>query len=459
MAHCMVRIMLQPGKASTLMGKFESWLEDYRSWAKEQENSIQGLGDQVFNEGYGSSAYGPYIESANGCWVNDISHNSFLDTAMAGGTAIMGHANPIINNAIIGQLEKGALYTSPNAITHAVIAKVLEMLPWFDKAIMCNSGSEATLRAIRIARAHTTKQKIGVFSGGWHGAHDQVLVEEDYTGEESAPKAKYKGKGIASKSLNQLVFLPYNHPAAFDLIRKHADELAVILIEPAQGSNPRDDIGDFMKELRTVTQETDILLCFDEIITGFRLALGGGQEYFGVRADMATYGKTLGGGLAIGMVAGTSDIMSVIRDGPVFMGGTFSANPLSMTSALATLEILEKNSREIYATLNRTGQDLKLAINDFCMENEISAHMIGVGSMLRLVFAKPPISSRRQRDITEVPYSQQLDFYAAMLMQGVHVAANRINFLSVAHSEPDILKLTQAYSDVLLAAREAGFFD
>ncbi len=438
------------------MRNIDILLEKYGNWKNQQDLCLSSFTDRVFNEGYGPSAYGPYLSAATGCHVVDINGNTFLDTAMAGGTAILGHANPITKEAIKDQLEKGSLYTAANAMTHAVVDKVLEVLPWFDKAVLCSTGSEATLRAIRIARASTGKRKIGVFCGGWHGAHDQVLFEEDPNGPEEAPVAMAKGKGIPPIALEHLVLLPYNHPAAFDLIRRSADDLAMVLVEPAQGSNPRDDIGDFLKELRQVTRELDIVLGFDEIITGFRLAPGGGQEHFGVQADIATYGKTLGGGLPIGMVVGTGDVMSVVRDGPVFMGGTFSANPLTMAATLATMNQLQP---EIYSSLDQNGNELKAAINDFCATNDIAAHMIGVGSMLRLIFAAPPVTSRRHRDQKEVAYARQADFYAALLMNGVHVAGNRINFLSTAHGDREMSKLLLAYTETLSACAEAGFFD
>jgi len=452
----MAKNMPPLGKDFTVVGKLEAWLEEHRNWKSEQNRALSTLGDQVFNEGYGASAYGPYLASANGCRVNDFGGNSFLDTAMAGGSAILGHANQVTNDAIIDQLKRGTLYTAPNFNTHTVADKALEFLPWFDKTVFCSSGSEATMRAIRIARAHTGRKKIAIFSGGWHGAHDQVLIEEDYTGAEEAPLAITKGKGILPVLLDHLVLLPYNHRAAFDLIKHHADDLAMVFIEPAQGSNPREDIGLFLNELRQVTSDEGVLLGFDEIITGFRLDPGGGQEHFAVHADIATYGKSLGGGLPIGMIAGTDQVMSAVRDEPVFMGGTFSANPLSMASALATLQQLRP---EIYSSLNRNGNRLNSEINEFCTNNAIPAHMTGVGSMQRLVFAAPPVASRRQRDFVEIPLSSQSDFYAAMLMNGVHIAGNRINFLSSAHDEPEISTLVRAYTDVLSACQEAGIFD
>lgn len=404
--------------------------------------------DWIFNEGYDVRSAGSYVSRAQGCTIADLEGRTCIDLAMGGGACILGHANPAILAAVREQLDKGSIFTAPNAAVHEMGERLAEAMPWFGGFVFCNSGSEATMRLIRIARAVTGRRKIGVFSGGWHGSHDMVLVEEDYGGCASRPAVRCKSAGTPEETLNSVVFLPYQDEAAFDLIRENRDELAVVLIEPVQGSNPRDDIGGFLSGLRRVTEECGVLLAFDEVITGFRLAYGGGQEWFGLHGDLAAYGKAVGGGLPVGMVAGTRRIMESVRRKAVFMGGTFSANPLTIAAGLATLRYLGDNLR-IYSQLAKMGRSLRSAINRFCTENGLPARMIGVGSISRLVLTGEPIRSRRERDLKEPDMAAQRSFYDMVRRRGVHIGVNRLQFLSTAHGDAEVENITVALCDSL----------
>lgn len=420
--------------------------------------------NRVFNEAYDTGHPKLHAAKAYGCHLEDGDGNRYIDLGLAAGTAILGHAHPLIAEQVSKQLARGSVYTIPNFRAHEFAEQLQTILPWFGGFVFCNSGAEATMRAIRIARAYTGKMKIGVFSGGWHGAHDLVLVDEDLAGDARRPKPYHKAAGIPEELLDQLVFLPYNDAGAFDLIRENKDQLAMVLIEPSQGSNPRDDVAGFLGSLRQVTAECDVLLGFDEVITGFRLALGGAQELLGLRADLATYGKVVGGGLPIGMIAGRADVMSCIRNGssrdkrPVFMGGTFSANPVSIAAGLATVRHLAENRGSIYPELARLGGHVKESVNNFCVENRIPVRMIGVASMFRLIFTDYPVRSRRERDEQEMPGTIQDPFYTAMLLSGVHVGSNRINFLSTAHAQETVEFATKAFLDNLALFQKAGYF-
>lgn len=389
-----------------------------------------------------------HIVKAHGCFLEDASGNSYIDTALGAGTHILGHAHPMIVNGFKKQTKQGSLYILPNYHTYEVASLLTQAIPHFKSCIFCNSGTEATMRAVRIGRAYTGKNKIAMFGGGWHGSNDMLLFEEDYNSDVKQPLAKFTSAGIPDEIKNMLLMLPYNTDVALELITEHKNELAMVIVEPSQGSNPRDDVGDFLYKLRQVTSHNNILLCFDEIITGFRIALGGCQEYYNIEADIATYGKTIGGGVSIGMVAGKSQFMDIVKGDKekkaVFMGGTFSANPLAMSMAKTVLEYLIKNQKIIYPYLNNNAGYIRKTLNNFCITNKIPIRIIGIGSMLRMVFTDNPIKSRRERDKYEISYALQNLFSLYLLLEkGVYVDKNRM-FLSMAHKKKQVETIVQS---------------
>lgn len=398
----------------------------------------------VLNENYCSNKL--HVSRAYGCFIEDCSGNVYIDTALGVGTHILGHAHPVVVREIQKQAAEGTLYILPNRYTYEVVELLSDVLPHFHSFVFCNSGTEATIRATRIARTYTGRKKIAMFSGGWHGGNDTLLFEEDYTADENRPALMFKSAGVPHEIMDMTLMLPYNSDAAFELIEQHGNELAMVIIEPSQGSNPRYDVGKFLRELRRITAKHNILLCFDEVVTGFRVALGGCQEYYGVEADIATYGKTLGGGLPIGLVAGSKEVMSVVKGNghkkPVFMGGTFSANPLVMHVAKTLLLYLMENRETVYAHLNENGQYIRDTINEFCVINDIPVRMTGIGSMFRLIFTDKTISSRRERDRYEIDDTLQELFCSYLRFEkGVHISSNRILFLSTAHKKEHIGKI------------------
>jgi glutamate-1-semialdehyde 2,1-aminomutase len=416
---------------------------------------------RVLNEGYLGSNSSLRIKSASGANITDIDGNTYLDMAMAGGASILGHANPLVVDAVNKQMADGSLFTVANPLAEDFAEYLSRAIPGCSQFVFSSTGSEATLRAIRLARAVSGKKKIAVFSGGWHGSHDQVLVEEDYSrGSESMPAMMPKSSGILDEMMETLVFLPYNSDAAFDLIRNNKDDLAAVIIEPVQGSNPRDDIDGFLRDLRQVTEDTSVLLIFDEVITGFRLALGGGQERFAINADIVTYGKSIGGGLPIGVMSASPHILSCItkkkvRDKPSFFnGGTFSANPLTMAAGLVVVQHLIENKEESYGRLEKAGEIVRANLNDFCQSNGVPAHVIGISSIFRIIFTNKAVSSRRDRDLLEIPYVNQRDFYGQLLLAGVHVGTNGINFISLAHTDENLDKICSCYHQALTSLVE-----
>ncbi len=385
------------------------------------------------NESYAINDNKIYFRKAKGAFVYDYDNNKYLDFSMGAGTTIFGHSPPGIINSVKKVIDDGTIFTAPNMKAHELACKLNKLL-YLDDFVFCNSGAEATSRAMRIARAYTGKRKIAVFSGGWHGGHDYGLIDDIYDqGDNSIASPTLKSAGIPKEIIDTMIILPYNDNAAFDVLEQEKDEIAAVFIEPSQGSNPRDDMKDFLRKLRKVTKKHDILLCFDEIITGFRVALGGAQEYYNINIDLATYAKTIGGGFPFGIVAGKTDIMQCIGEKSVFMGGTFSANPVSVTSSLSVLDCLTEDVN-IYQDLNDNMERIKKLVNSYCKSNKIPVRISSFGSMFRFIFTDKRIKSRKERDVYEPPVDTQNLFYKSLLEQGVYIGSNRINFLSTVHT-------------------------
>ena len=406
----------------------------------------------LFNEGLGKHKL--HVLKAQGCFIEDPSGHKYIDTGLGAGTHILGYAPAVVAKAMAKQVKEGTLFIAPNEYMYEVGGMLKSILKHFYGFVFCNSGAEATMRAVRIARAFTGKKKIAFFSGGWHGGHDVMLFEDNYQGADGCTP-EFKSAGVPEEFRDMIVMLPYNDPKAFEMIEKHKDDLAMVIIEPSQGSNPRDDVKDFLNQLRAVTAKNNILLCFDEIISGFRVALGGCQDYYGIKADLATYGKTVGGGMPIGVIAGKKEVMDVIKGGQgkksVFMGGTFSANPLTMQASRTLLKYLITHKKTIYPYLDKQGKRMRREINNFCKTKNIPVRMIGIASMSRLIFTDYPINSRRDRDQHEADYTFQEKFYTYLLLNGgVHVSGNRTLFLSTAHKESHVKKIIQAFQETLI---------
>ena len=400
------------------------------------------MSNLVLNEGYSSASI--IIDKAYGCYLKDVDGCVYVDTTLGNGTHILGHSSKVVVDSIRNQIEEGILYTTFNKHTYKAAKLIQECNPdVIESVVFCNSGSEATMRAARISRAYTGKDKIAIFSGGWHGGNELYMY--DYNYHANPEKVEHKSSGVPDAFKDSVIVLPYNSEKAFEIIEKNSDDIAMVIVEPAQGSNPRDDMLHFLQKLRNVTKSNKIILCFDEIITGFRVAIGGCSEYYNIQPDLVTYGKTLGAGLAVGVVAGSSKVMNTIQGNnnnlPVFMGGTFSANPLTMAVVESLIEHLIKHKKEIYDNLNSKGAYIRKIVNNYCVDHGVPLRMMGIGSMMRLIFSDHLIESRRDRDLSEADVTLQKKFYKNMLSNGIFVNNNGILFLSTEHSNDDIEKI------------------
>jgi glutamate-1-semialdehyde 2,1-aminomutase len=410
------------------------------------------------------SPYPFYIRGGRGSKIIDLDGNEIIDCAMGYGPLILGHAHPVVTEAIREAVGRGIQFGIPHEEEYRLARLMSETVPMIEKVSFCNSGTEAIYQAVRIVRAITGKKKIAKFEGGYHGGTNEVLANFKYNKEKGGPPenpVRLAGSiGIPEEAQSNLIILPFNHDAAFDIIQKNKEDLAVVLVEVIQGM-AGNIIGrkNFIQGLRKITKDLNILLLVDEIITGYRLGLGGGQENYGIDGDIATYGKIMGGGLPMGAVAGKNSVMEVIAytgDPDVdskrkaFYGGTFNGNLLSTVAGAVTLEYLMKHP-EIYLDMDRLGSKLRDSVNRFCKGKEIPAQMTGVGSMFCTHFIAREIDS--VRILADENMKAAKAFYPYLLSEGVFIPNIHMGFLSAAHTEEDVDRIIAAHCKALQAVR------
>ncbi len=412
----------------------------------------------LLNSGY-ESPENIIIESAKGPYMFDVLGNRYVDLGMGAGSMILGHGYGPIVKELQMQAEKGALFIQPAQSAFEMKDKMLSHLPSkFGGVVFCNSGSEATMRAIRMARAYSGKQCIALFSGSWHGGYEAVLATDNYDSPALKPKPKPASSGLPDHAMDDVLMLPYNKQEAIDLIRYHADQLALLIVEPLQGSNPRSDIETFLRAISSVCKDEGIILAFDEVITGYRMSLGGAIKAFGITPDIVTFGKIIGGGLPVGALAFTEDISTrVFRSNtdPFFTGGTFSANPLAMSVGLRVIECLEAQN---YQEINDKAIELRRACNAFFLKHAIPMQLIGNRSISRLIFTDKEVANRRERDVHEISNHGQQVFRKILMLNGVFSPSNGIIFMSFAHNINDVEEIISAITVSAKSLYEMNYF-
>ncbi len=400
-----------------------------------------------------------YIREAQGSRVVDVDGNKYIDLTMGFGPHVLGHSPEVVIEAVREAAGRGLQRGLPGPEQQMLAELIVDASPCAERVAFYSTGSEATQSAIRLARGVSGKTKIGLFDGGYHGSHDQVLVMTDPQSSRQQPMTLPRGAGIPPETLDQIVYLPYRVAAALDMIRAHSDELAAVIIEPIQSSNPRLDCGDFLRALRDVCSETGVLLILDEVITGFRLGYGGGQAYFDVVPDLVCYGKAIGGGMPIGAVAGRAELMEPLKFSvnpevkTVFSGGTFAGNPMSMIAGAAALGYL-RDHPEVYTHLEEQGSRFTREINAFCEAEAFPAQMLSGQSMFYLKLQKGELKSARDSDPAMEEAEHLFDMY--LNLHGVTVPGIHLAFISAAHSAEDIDQVIAAYKQSFYDIREAG---
>ena len=400
-------------------------------------------------------AFHPYpffTEHAKGSRLFDVDGKEYIDYCLAYGPLILGHAHPIIVEAVRAQLENGLLFGTPTEKEVELAELICSVVPSAEMVRLVSTGGEATMSAIRAARGYTGKKKIIKFEGCYHGAHDYVLVK---AGSGATTFGMPTSLGIPEETTRNTIVVPFNDAEKFEnSVKKNKDDLAAVIVEPVIGN-----IGlvlpktGFLETLREITENYGIVLIFDEIITGFRMALGGAQEYFGVTPDLTTLGKVLGSGLPIAAFTGKEEIMKLIAPvGKVYQAGTYSGNPISVVAALATLKFLSDGRKDIYAEMERKCEKLLAPLKNLVAESDLKLQINYVASMFQIFFASAPVydyKTVKTSDATEF-----MKYHAELLQNGIFIPPSQFEtcFLSITHSEQDITQtsnvMKQALSDL-----------
>lgn len=380
------------------------------------------------------------IKSGKNQYVRDINGKKYIDLRMGAGTMILGHSNDFIIKKIKEQVDNGILFASKCENEELLSNLLKKLMPWYSKFIYSNSGSESIMRLFRIARSYTKKNKVAVLSGNWHGSYDQVLIDEDMQIVDHCVSKKVSS-GLSKNLLEDVIVLP-NDINEIKTIINNTDDIAMVLVEPMQQNVLNLNVKKFLKELRELTIKNNILLGFDEIITGFRFLPNSSQKYFDVYSDLACFGKIISGGLpfsVVGIKKEIEDHLNIVNK-PVYFGGTFSGNPLSTNIAYHTIDYLIKNPN-IYVEIKDKITDFADEINQYCKENDIDAQIIHANYLFRIIFTNKNIITRKDRFKFEKNNKKQKEFYKFMADNNIFIGTNPLCFFSIKHTKEDIIKI------------------
>jgi len=387
-----------------------------------------------------------FIKKAKGATVEDVDGNTFIDYVLSWGPMILGHANPGVLKAIIKAAQQGTSYGAPCQAETDLANVIIQAVPSIEQVRLVNSGTEAVMSAIRLARAYTKRDKILKFDGCYHGHADHLLVK---AGSGIATLGIPDTPGVPKDFARHTLTAPFNDIVATEkLIHKHAKDLAAIIVEPVAGNMgvipPTDE---FLPWLRMITQKYEIVLIFDEVITGFRVHFGGAQALYKVLPDLTCLGKIIGGGLPIGAYGGRKDIMQMIAPaGPVYQAGTLSGNPVAVAAGLETLRQLKKPG--VYKELEKKSKTLAEGLGESAKAAKIPYYQTRVGSMLGGFFTEGPVT-----DYTSAKKSNTVQygkFFHGMLKKGVYLAPSQFEamLLSTTHSDSMIKQTISAARNV-----------
>ncbi|NND62098.1 MAG: glutamate-1-semialdehyde 2,1-aminomutase [Flavobacteriaceae bacterium] len=385
-----------------------------------------------------------FVERAKGAYLFDADGNQLIDYINSWGPMIMGHAYEPVVNAVIEKSKKGTSFGMPTEIETQIASLAVSMVPNIDKIRFVNSGTEACMSAVRLARGYTGKDKIIKFAGCYHGHSDSFLIQ---AGSGAITFGSPNSPGVTKGTAKDTLLARFNDLThVHEIISENKGEIACIIVEPVAGNMgcipPSEG---FLEGLRALCDENDILLIFDEVMTGFRLARGGVQERLGVKADIVTFGKVIGGGLPVGAFASRSEIMSQLApEGPVYQAGTLSGNPLAMAAGLAMLSELN-NKPEIYESLDKKTEYLHNGLSESLNSNGVAHTINRIGSMISVHFGETPVTDFETSAIAASGDNFK-KFFHGMLSEGIYIAPSAYEswFLTDALSYADLDKTIEA---------------
>ncbi len=393
-----------------------------------------------------------FIAKAQGAYIWDVDGNKYIDYVGSWGPMILGHSRKEIVQAVSKAAKKGVSYGAPTELEGRMAELITKMVPSIEVVRMVNSGTEATLSAIRLARAYTGRDKIIKFEGCYHGHADSFLIK---AGSGAMTFGVPDSPGVPKSVANDTLTARFNDiESVRELVRSAQGQIAAIITEPVVGNMgcvpPKPG---FLEDLRALCTEHNIVFIMDEVMTGFRLAPGGAQELYGIRPDLTTLGKIIGGGLPVGAYGGRREIMELIApSGPVYQAGTLSGNPLAMAAGYAMLSILSKN-RAIYKKLEHAGQILEEGIREILRKFDLPYQINRVGSMFTLFFSDQPVTDYESAKRSDT--KKFAEYFKGMLEGGVYLPPSQFEaaFLSSAHTDRAIEKTLRQQRIVLARLR------
>lgn len=387
-----------------------------------------------------------FIQAGRGSRIRDVDGNEFIDYVCSWGPLILGHCHPRVMEAVEEAVKLGTSFGAPTPGEVSLARRICEAVPSIESVRLVNSGTEAVMSAIRLARAYSRRDKILKFAGGYHGHMDALLAS---AGSGIATLGLPGSPGVPPHVVADTIVVPYNDlEAVKTAFERYKEEIACVIVEPVAGNmGVVPPIGGFLEGLREITSHYKALLIFDEVITGFRLSYGGAQALFGIQPDLTTLGKIIGAGFPVGAYGGRKEIMQMVAPaGPVYQAGTLSGNPVAVSAGLAVLEVLHNS--EVYERLESVSAVLEEGLRKSAEEAGLKVTINRMGSMFTLFFTPDPVTdfasaSRSNKE-------QYAHFFWEMLHRGVYFAPSQFeaNFVSLAHSDEDI-------AATIAAARQA----
>ena len=388
----------------------------------------------------------PFFASySKGAKIITTDHDTLIDYCLGYGAVILGHAFSDVIKVVKTQLDKGNIFCVPTEKEIRLAELIIGMIPNIEMVRLMNTGSEATMHSIRLARAFTKKKKVVKFDGCYHGAYDYVLVNPG----SSASTSPYDGNLV--ESMEQTLLLPYNDVSALENLVQRNNDIACIMVEPVLANMgliiPEQD---YLNKLRRISEREGIILIFDEVVTGFRLSPGGASEYFGVVPDIMTLAKSIANGFPLSAIAGKKKIMELLSPkGTVFQGSTYAGNPISVTAGVATLEKLREVKNDLYPKLSRFSDTISDGIKDHIKDLKIKASINNISSMFQLYFTDEEI-----KDASNVRKSNKLLYkrlFTELLKSGIFIPPSQFEtcFISYSHDDDDIDKTIEAFAKAL----------
>ncbi len=395
------------------------------------------------------------VDHAEGSHVIDTNGRRYIDYALGSGPLLLGHAHPALTAAVKAQIDRGSTYQWLSEPTIRLAEMICNAAPCADQVRFVSTGTEATMYAIRIARVATRREKVLKFEGGWHGLHDYALVGNGWRpSTEPYPTPTPDTGGIPKGALDSMLVVPFNDlTATADAIDRDGDDIAAVIVEPLQRAIPPQP--GFLGQLRDITRRKKIVLIFDEVVTGFRLAYGGAQEFYGVTPDLATYGKALTCGYSLAAIAGRAELMATAdptRKGTLdyaCLSGTLSGNPLACAAGVAALTELKRPG--VYDRLAALGRMLREGLARVAARRGVPLQALGEGPIAQPIFIDPAVRVTADHDLRSADGKKATRLGYEFIRRGVFVIPGAKMYISLAHTDADIARTLEVFDDALAA--------